>query len=417
LREIKSASLYIHIPFCAACCDYCDFFSLPVKDDPSAAALMDAFISTVIKDTEYQLDFFGIEEIPTVYIGGGTPSVLGAGRMERLLSGLGTLLARRKPPVEFTVEANPESADEDFLRTCLEGGANRLSLGIQTFHEPSRRAVNRFGDVSLLEERLALVSRYFPGNFSVDLITGLPFQTENIVINDIERVLVFKPAHVSLYSLTLEPETVLAHNISGGAGVSASMPDADTADTAWLAGRDALLRSGYAHYEISNFSLPGKRCAHNIRYWRMENWLGAGPSASGTIISDESGTGRRYTHNASLPAYLNSVQPLLQLAAIEELDKSALIKESILMGYRYCEGPDKKVFKKRFALSVEECIGQTIGRWTSRGFFNRKQGENEPVPNGKLLLFLDSFLRETFTELERRQDSIQRRFSGYTQGP
>jgi len=393
-----TASLYIHIPFCASLCDYCDFFSVPInaKNDVNVInTFIDNFINNLLTDIEEQFDLFGVDHVPTVYIGGGTPSALGAARIERLLAGLWALLRPMKGVEELTIEANPESADEAFLRACASGGVSRMSLGVQTFHDPSRRAVHRIGDGALVEERLALAARYFPGAFSVDLITGLPFQTGAMVREDIERALAFRPGHISLYSLTLEPQTPLGERVTRHGAGALSLPCGDEADSLWITGRDTLEEAGFAQYEVSSFALPHKTCAHNIRYWRMENWLGAGPAASGTIINDETGTGRRYAYPADIDAYIAAQPPSPPL--IEELNRDALIRETLLMGFRYRGGPDPLIFKRRFGCGIEECIPQTISRWRERGFFDTEQTGLAPSPNG--LLFLNAFLRDAFGEL------------------
>jgi oxygen-independent coproporphyrinogen-3 oxidase len=152
-------------------------------------------------------------------------------------------------------------------------------------------------------------------------------------------------------------------------------------DDLWLAGREALEKAGYEQYEVSNFAPPHKRCVHNIRYWRMEGWLGAGPAASGTLIHETSGTAVRHTFPADLDSYLKA--PCIHSALCEELDRGTLLRESLLMGYRYCEGPDLKRFRQRFGCSVEDCIPKTLARWKGR----------------EIMLFLNSFLLEAFTEL------------------
>ena len=377
-------SLYIHIPFCAAFCDYCDFYSQ--KTESVDGALLDAFLNAVIADIKYQLDFFDIKKISTAYIGGGTPSVIGK-RISVLFDALNSFPAFS--PVEFTVEANPESATEEFLCCCREGGVNRLSLGVQTFHEPSRLAVNRIGNAAMLDERLTLASRYFPEALSADLITGLPFMSEKIVLQDIKRLLDFGPAHVSLYSLSVEGGTPLEEKLKAKDII---LPDSNLSDSLWLAGRDALEEAGFVHYEVSNFALGGKRCLHNLRYWQMQGWLGAGPSASGTIIDEKTASARRYTFAPDINAYIKA--PSVNAAVYEEIDRAAFLRESLLMGFRCREGPDKQMFRQRFGCSIEECIGETIKRWREKGFFN------EDAPSAGLMRFLNSFLCEAFIELD-----------------
>ena len=181
-----------------------------------------------------------------------------------------------------------------------------------------------------------------------------------------------------------------------------SLPGRDMADALWLAGQDALIRAGYEQYEVSNFAPPQKRCLHNIRYWQMAGWLGAGPAASGTLVDEKTGTAKRYTFPSDVDAYLQrsfqqSKEPLIHSAVCEELDRAALMRESLLMGFRYCEGPDPQVFKRRFGCSIEECIPETIARWRGRGFIN---GD---VPTRDLMLFLNGFLSEAFAELDGRE--------------
>jgi len=369
----EKASLYIHIPFCSSKCDYCDFYSI------AAGSLSDEDIDTIlltlVKNIKHQIDYFNVKEIPSVYIGGGTPSVLGR-KISVLINALNNI--ENFSPQEFTIEANPESVTEEFLEICREGGVNRLSLGVQTFHEPSRIAVNR-GRKLNNNKNIILASKYFPESLSVDLIAGLPFQDEKVIAEDIKRILDFNPAHVSLYSLTVEDGTPLKEKIKTK---SVTLPPGDLADSLWLTGKDALLKEGFEHYEISNFAKPGKRSLHNIRYWLMKNWIGVGPSASGTVINENTGTAVRYTYD-------NDV--FSAKSVCEELDKKTLLKESLLMGYRYVEGPDLQLFRQRFGRGVEDCIPQTMARWV----------------NKDKMLFLNAFLTEAFEELEGQLSMTQ----------
>jgi oxygen-independent coproporphyrinogen-3 oxidase len=383
----SAASLYIHVPFCAGACDYCDFYSVAVKGEDTR---LDRFVDVLLEEGARLLETFRPESIPTLYIGGGTPSVLGAAGIGKLLSGLSGLIAAfTPPPLEITVEANPESADEAFLAAARSGGVTRLSLGVQTFHEPSRQAVRRIGGMAA--GRLALAAGYFPDTLSVDLISGLPFQDEKVLLEDIAAVLNYAPAHVSLYALTLDPETALA----------APLPRGDEADSLWLCGRDALEKAGYGQYEVSNFSLEGKESRHNIRYWRMRDWLALGPAASATVINDETGSGFRYTIPPDVDRWLAvggsgfsedcGYKPL-----VEELDRVSLIKETILMGFRYTEGPDEDLFRRRFGRDIGDCIQKTIDAWRSRGLFRK----DKCALTKSGILLLNPFLIETFNEFD-----------------
>ena len=387
----KIASLYIHVPFCASLCDYCDFYSVPAG---AADRRFDPFIDAVLDDTEALIGNFGIGAVPTIYIGGGTPSVLGAAGIRRLLEGLAVLLPSR--PEEFTLEANPESADGTFLHACRKGGVNRVSLGVQTFKGESRRALGRRGDPAPLMERLTQAREIFGDGLSLDLLTGLPLQDEGTLASDIEKVLSLRPGHVSLYSLTVEEGTPLASR--SGAG----LPSRDRADRLWLLGRDLLAAAGYGQYEVSNFSLPGKRSLHNIRYWRMENWAGAGPSASGTIIDDGTGTGRRHTVEACVDRWLGRPRRAAPPVTVEDLDRPTLMKESLFMGFRYLEGPDGELFRRRFGLGIEDLIPESLARWRRRGVIRQET----PAPTLEGFLFLNPFLLDVFGELGRGKSGV-----------
>jgi len=379
---------------------------------------MDAFVEAALEDAEDQLSLFQIGSVPSAYIGGGTPSALGAGRIGRLLSGLGRLFAGlRSPPSEITVEANPESAGADFLRACASGGATRISLGAQTFSAKSRGAIGRAGSPALLERRLALAARHFPGAFSADLIAGLPFQTHGILAGDIERLLAHGPAHASLYSLTLEPETPLGRKALGGGAGAIGLPDRDEADGLWIAGHQMLESAGLAQYEVSSFALPGKACAHNIRYWNMESWIGIGPAASSTLIFEGEGeapafgerpslreatpaqasppAARRFAYPGDVAAYLSAPRPRLAIAQAEALSRSDLMRESLLMGFRLRSGPDEQIFRRRFGMGIADCIPGAVARWRERGFFAEGM-----APSAKGLLFAGAFLRDAFAELD-----------------
>jgi oxygen-independent coproporphyrinogen-3 oxidase len=382
----KEAGVYIHIPFCAGLCDYCDFYSVPVTPGDRR---LDQFVDLVLADLEASLITQGINKVPTVYIGGGTPSILGAARLGRLLRGAVALLPGGR---EFTLEANPESAEEILLQVCRDLGVNRLSLGVQSFHEPSRQAVHRVGDPALLPERLGLAAEIFGPTLSLDLMTGLPYQDEYVLQKDIERALSYEPGHLSLYSLIIEEGTPLATAAAG----ELPLPEDDEADRLWIKGRDTLESAGYAQYEVSNFSRPGEESRHNIRYWRMESWLGLGPGGSGTLIDNETGTALRRTYKADLDAWLYRDSSRELPYADESLDQAVLIRESILMGFRYFKGPDMELFERRFHRHLESLIPRTLRRWESRGLLQI----NPPALTKEGLLFLNTFITEAFGEID-----------------
>jgi oxygen-independent coproporphyrinogen-3 oxidase len=324
-------------------------------------------METVLAEIAEKTARYGVDAVPSVYVGGGTPSILGAEGIARLLSFIMTVPIL--PEAEITVEANPDTTDRPFLEACREYGVTRISIGAQTFDDTCRSGVGRIGSSAMVKEKLALLDEVFPEAFSVDIMSGLPGQDERILMADIETLLTFRPAHISLYDL-------IPHgNLSGGRGL---LPE-DRKAALWIRGRDALLEAGYGQYEVANFALsPHTRSVHNIRYWLMQNWIGAGASASGTVIDDDTGTGIRETDGH-----------------IERLDADALMKETFLMGFRYCEGPDAALFERRFHRSIKDTIPASLEKWTKRGVIRR--GTLKPERDG--ILFLDSFLRDCFAEV------------------
>jgi oxygen-independent coproporphyrinogen-3 oxidase len=383
------AALYIHIPFCEKKCGYCDFYSIPVD---TADELLDRFVECLCRDVSGQLDTFGVTETDSVYMGGGTPSLLGARRMKDVLEFLTARMTAS--PAEFTVEVNPESLNEDFLRVCKAGGVTRISCGVQTFSAASRRAMLRQGDTSRLHNALALLDEAYGGAFSADIISGLPYQDEAALLRDLETLLSYGPAHVSLYDLTLEKNTPLYRDVLSR---TATLPTPEAAERLWIAGRDFLEAAGYPQYEVSNFAPAVSRSAHNIVYWRMGSWLGAGPSASGTIITEADGetetSGLRRTVKPCVTGYVSDAPDGV---LVETLDRAVLIKETFLMGFRYIEGPDAALFKKRFGLAIENLVPATLGRWRADGKMN---GAGLAL-NRDGLLMLNLFLTDCFIELD-----------------
>jgi oxygen-independent coproporphyrinogen-3 oxidase len=274
------------------------------------------------------------------------------------------------------VEANPETADDAFLDACGAGGVTRLSLGVQSFDRRALEALGRRGGGGDLLRRTAAAAELFGPGLSLDIMSGIPGQTETALRRDIDRALSYTPGHISFYALTVEPGTPLARRVARGL----SLPSADAADRLWLAGRRALIRGGYEHYEVSNFALPGRRSVHNIRYWRMENWIGVGAGASGTCIGGD-GRGRRISYEPDAGNFISG-----PLEVTEDLDRPTVLRETLLMGYRYIEGPDPALFQKRFGRTIEEAIPRTLAKW----------GNKE-----KRLRFLNSFLLDSFMELDQ----------------
>lgn len=381
------ASVYLHIPFCSGACDYCDFYSVKARpDDPR----FDPFVNTLLQDVRKSIQLYEIQRVPTLYLGGGTPSLLGAATTERLMKGLIGILPSM--PGEITIEANPESATAEFIAACASSGATRLSLGVQSRDEKARKAVGRIGDAGSIDRVVSDIGRLFPGSLSLDLISGLPFQTAGSLLDDIEFAASSGADHVSLYALTLEPGTPLH---SRSEGDPTAVPGSDEADELWLLGRDALEQKGFAQYEVSNFSLPGKESRHNARYWRMQSYIGCGPGAVGTVVDESKGIAVRHSWPADVDRLLGGIrfghQPVL-----EEISRKELISECLIMGFRTRSGIDDQLFRARFGVSVDYFVGETVDRWRRKG----DAESDRPALTRDGLLRLNPFLVSCLEELD-----------------
>lgn len=280
-------SLYVHIPFCAYRCRYCNF-TFETGWSPS---LMSRTLNAIVAEAE-QLrrsgEADGLEwQVNTLYLGGGTPGLVPADLLVPFLARLEAALRYRTADLlEATIEANPENITEANLAAWAGAGLGRLSLGIQTFDSERLALLGRWCDGPTNRRALALVAGEWKGRWSADLMTGLPGQGSLApqrwvdLRADLNELLTYQPGHVSLYSLTVEPETDLA-TLRAGGGLRVS--DEPVVDQLWLRARETLIDRGFEWYEISNFARPGHRSIHNQTYWRMGPWAGLGPGAEGTL--------------------------------------------------------------------------------------------------------------------------------------
>ena len=422
MSGVIDVSLYLHIPFCTEKCDYCDFYSVSVKQNRFMDNFIERYTEALIWETERRIKEIVSENsltvyIPSVYIGGGTPSLLGAAGISGLLEGLKSVIDISADAAvtgdsdysavtgdlerEITVEANPETADYSFLKACFDHGVTRLSLGIQSFDEAVLTAAGRRGWTRDKKGRnssfavLEAAKDIFGRGLTIDLMSGLPGQSGEILLRDIEQALSFNPGHISLYALTMEEGTPFARRYKKNSGNENS---GDLRDDLWIEGKDALVNAGFEHYEVSNFALsPSFRSIHNTRYWLMKNWIGIGPGASGTIIN-KCGAGLRISYPKNTEEFVSaclgrSMPPVFA----EKLDKKTILKETLMMGYRYCEGPDPVLFKERFGRTIEETIPKTLLKW-------QKSSGNLSMQETRMT-FLNNFLLDAFMELDNSKVS------------
>jgi putative oxygen-independent coproporphyrinogen III oxidase len=272
LTVLPPLSLYIHIPWCIKKCPYCDFNSHAAKTDLPETAYIDALLADLAKDLRrYEI----CRSIATVFIGGGTPSLFSAAAIDRLLQGIAQQVTLEKD-VEITLEANPGTFESRKFRDFRSLGINRLSIGIQSFHDEQ---LQRLGRVHSSEEAIAAVKIAHQAGFNninLDLMFGLPEATLDTSINDVETALGLQPAHISLYQLTLEPNTYF-HKFPP------RLPNDELVFETQRICQSILAGQGYRQYEISAYSLEGRQCRHNLNYWQFGDYLGIGAGAHGKI--------------------------------------------------------------------------------------------------------------------------------------
>ncbi|CEM60900.1 coproporphyrinogen III oxidase family protein [Treponema phagedenis] len=381
-------ALYIHIPFCIQRCTYCDFFSLahfnafiPYKPFP-------AFIARLLEDAELEKKRFSATGWDTVYIGGGTPSLLAP----QDIAALGKHISESQqfPIKEFTIEANPEDITDAFLAACAEGGINRISVGIQSLEQQVLSAERRRGSPEKTQEALRKINNsfsIFPKGLSLscDFIAGLQAQTQAMLLRDLQAVLAFNPKHISLYGLcTARP---------------LSEEREEKIASMLYAGKAFLEKNGFFHYEISNFAKnAASESLHNKTYWKMENYAGIGPGASGTLINSDKPSGIRSCAKKNIKLWL-SENNRSNVYDYEILGEKELIEEVLLMGLRLTEGIERQGFIKKFDNDITRYIPETLCIWEKRGDCIIDKKHIRLTETG--INFLDIFLRQAFTELDK----------------
>jgi oxygen-independent coproporphyrinogen III oxidase len=296
--------LYVHVPFCVRRCGYCDF-----AVTATSAAPVDAWLEAVAAElTERQArEGWSVPlRLDTIYIGGGTPSLLGTGAMLRLRRTLQQFAAWDDDAVEWTAEANPESLTPELARDWVAAGVNRISLGVQTFHEPALRWMGRLHGAEGPDRAVAAARSAGLDNISVDLIFGLPARLGRDWDADLRRAVALEPAHISLYGLTAEQGTPLGRWVREG---REQLADEDGYAEEYLLAAERLGAAGMHHYEVSNFARPGRESRHNRAYWRHAPYLGLGPGAHSFLppvrtwnVRDWAEYRQRLTHGAAAEA-------------------------------------------------------------------------------------------------------------------
>ena len=352
---MKDLGIYIHIPFCIRKCLYCDFLSFPGTGDD-----IDAYLEALKNEIAVSGRSFGKRSADTVFIGGGTPSVIGSERLRDIIS-----LIRRNFDItedcEMSCEVNPGAYDGGYI-------TDRVSIGLQSAVDEELRTLGRIHDFRTFEDTYSSLRAAGVKNINVDIMFGIPGQTEESFLYTLGKVTELEPEHISAYSLIIEEGTPFYGSYGGGADAG-QLPDEETERRMYHGLIAYLEGKGYRQYEISNFAKPGFECAHNLKYWDRKDYLGLGLGASSLIDNV------RWKNTGNIDDYRSLyadaacrfADPAEGKEEVLHLSKEEQMEEFMFLGLRKTEGILKADFESCFGKTVYEEYGDVIARYTERG--------------------------------------------------
>lgn len=374
------AGLYIHIPFCAKKCIYCDFYSIGTRNAPWKEYVESLLCELSQRKSELT------EPVYTIYIGGGTPSLMPLGMMTKLIAGIKMELQNQYKPVEFTIEVNPDDVKESLIDTYISMGVNRISMGVQSFNDEELQRIKRRHSSSQVFDAYELLKKF--ENISLDLIFGLPGQTIESWSDNLSKIIDLRPKHISAYSLMYEDGTVL--NLMKNRG-EISETDEDLSFKMFQMLITRLSGAGYKHYEISNFAIPGYESNHNSNYWNGVQYLGLGASAHSF-----DGERCRRANPASVSKYIQNYYtdkyPLYHFYEEETLSDSDLHNEYIMTRLRCLSGIKLDDFYNRFGSKMLTDLLRKAAKFVNSGMLYADSNDLRLTEKGVLIsdnIFID----------------------------
>lgn len=335
---MRNIALYIHIPFCVSKCRYCDFTSFVTSGDLRAE-----YVNALCKE----LKLYSSEDqynISTIYIGGGTPSILLTKELEIITETIYKNF-HTENITEFSIECNPDSITEDKLKCYKNIGINRISMGVQSFNDKILLSIGRAHNSKQAKDAILKVLKYYD-NVNVDLMTGMPFEDDNDGINSIKELLTYDIPHISLYSLMLESGTPLEADVNNG---KLLLPNEDISSDRYDKMLELLEANNIKRYEISNFSKIGYKCKHNLNYWRLGEYIGAGLNSHGYIDRT------RYVNTDNLKEYMNLLNSNKKsIIETNKISDEETEFEYIMLTLRMREGINLLDYKKIFSCNFKE---------------------------------------------------------------
>jgi len=363
-------ALYVHIPWCVRKCPYCDFNSHEARGDIPE----DAYLDALTRDLEAALPQVWGRRVQSIFFGGGTPSLLSAAALDRLLTTIRTLLPV-EPLAEITLEANPGTFETEKFRGFRAAGVNRLSIGIQSFNPQHLQSLGRIHNDHEAKRAVEIALTLFD-NLNLDLMYGLPEQSMEEALHDIDTTIAYGVPHVSAYHLTLEPNTLFhAH--------PPKLPDDDTAATMQVEIEARLTAAGYAHYETSAFAQKHHECLHNLNYWHFGDYLGIGAGAHSKLTAQDSVT-RRMCYKQP-KTYMEHALTGHAVQEQHDIDASELGFEFMMNALRLTAGFPSILFQARTGLPLTN-VERPLREAETRGLITRDLTHIRPTPLGQRFL-------------------------------
>ncbi|MDH5632469.1 MAG: radical SAM family heme chaperone HemW [Gammaproteobacteria bacterium] len=365
-------SLYVHVPWCIRKCPYCDFNSHPLRDTLPENEYIDA----LLRDLESELPRIWGRRISSIFIGGGTPSLLSGNAVQRLVQGLRSRLALL-PGCEITLEANPGASDNQRFAAYREAGINRLSIGVQSFDDDKLRTLGRIHCADDAHRAIEAAGTAGFDNLNLDLMFGLPEQVVDEALADIRTALAYRSTHLSLYQLTIEPNTEFANR-------PPSVADDDTLWDMQQALFTELAVAGFQNYEVSAWALPGRQCQHNLNYWQFGDYLGIGAGAHSKLTSP--GTIRRFARRRHPRDYMETAGSVQCTTESRTLNRADLCFEFMLNSLRLANGFTISGFEHYTGLGQSE-IEQPLRQAVDRGWLEYSDDDHvRPTETGRRFL-------------------------------
>lgn len=380
---MKNLELYIHIPFCVKKCQYCDFLSFPADEDTQ-----NAYVEALLSEIAYYGPKCRGYLVSTVYIGGGTPSWLREEQIERIMETVHRSFSLAKD-AEVSIECNPGTVTDRKFATYRRAGINRISIGLQSANDTELKTLGRIHTFDQFLKTYDLARRNGFENINIDLMNSLPGQTVAAFADSLQQVIRLKPEHISAYSLIIEKGTPFYElykfdAVKQQAGLpTVALPTEEEVCQMTKMTEQQLAEAGYLHYEISNFAKPGYACAHNIGYWKRENYLGMGLGASSMMENI------RYTNIAEIYPYLEQTAhiregiwendgeglPATNLhASAERVERRAQMEEFMFLGLRMMDGISRDEFYRAFGVAIEAVYAEVFAKLQAEGLLVKRAG-------------------------------------------